>query len=157
MKLLTFNDANLEEHFAAHFGWRCRVPTFLLSLVMFLIWTTRLVSAQWRTDVPFLKFISGFLLVMAAFHLFNTVAIFRNPSLCCGEKRKATYVVFDAVACMFTVLVSLTLLSWILSTACCVSLLLSSNTCTTYAHVSSYHAAGLCQPFQRCSAGLLPC
>lgn len=101
---LTFRDKELELNFASHFGWQCRVPTFLLSLVLCLIWTTRLVSAQGKTDVPHIWFVLGVLLAMASMHLFNTIAIYKNPAVCCGEKRKAMVLILDAVCCMVMVM-----------------------------------------------------
>ena len=42
---------------------------------------------------------------MAILHFLNTVAIYRKPSVCCGEKRKAMIGVLDSLCCMVMVLV----------------------------------------------------
>ena len=105
MAFLTFEDQELEQGFASYFGWRCRRPTFLLSLVLTAIWTVRWIGAQAKTDIPFVKWVSYLFLAMAVMHSLNTIHIKRDPSVCRDEKRKATYLVLDAVACLFTILI----------------------------------------------------
>ena len=104
MYYLAFDRQDLELDFASHFGWRCRLPTFLLSFVLFLIWGTRLVSAQGRTDIPYLPAILSLFFILTTIHMVNTIAIYRNPAVCCGEKRKAFYLVMDGICCMVAVL-----------------------------------------------------
>ena len=105
MSILRFNDDNLECRFAAYFGWRCRHPTFLLSLIFTLIWAVRWLGAQWRTELPYMNWITGLFVAMAGLHLANTIHIYKDPSVCRGEKRKAQYLGIDALACMFTILI----------------------------------------------------
>lgn len=37
---------------------------------------------------------------MACVHAYNTVTIYRNPAVCCDERRKAAFGVLDSVCCM---------------------------------------------------------
>ncbi len=99
---LTFRSKELEAEFAAYFGFRCRVPSFLLSTFMALIWMTGLFSLQTRV-IPFRVGLSSIFAIMAAVHSFNAVTILRNAAVCCSEKTKAKMLVLDALACMFTV------------------------------------------------------
>ncbi len=99
---LTFGSTELEAEFAAYFGSRCRVPSFLLSTVMALIWMTRLSSLQTRL-VPFRAALSAIFAILAAVHSFNAFAILCNATVCCSESRKAKVLVMDALACMVTV------------------------------------------------------
>lgn len=101
---LRFADDSLESRFAAYFGWRCRRPTFLLSAVFTTIWIVRWVGAQWRTELPYMNSIAGLFIAMASLHLANTIHIYRHPSLCRDEIRKASFLGVDALACMVTVL-----------------------------------------------------
>ena len=39
-------------------------------------------------------------LAMACVHAYNTVTIYRNPAVCCDERRKAAFGVLDSVCCM---------------------------------------------------------
>ena len=100
---LTFRNKELEADFAAYFGYRCRLTTFLLSAVMTVVWTTRFSSIQSK-NMPFVSMLSAIHIFMAAVHAFSVVTILRNASVCCSETRKAKIWVLDAVACMFTVI-----------------------------------------------------
>ena len=100
---LTFRNKELEADFAAYFGFRCRVPSFLLSAVMTLVWTTSFSSLQ-NKDVPFVMVLSAIHMTMTLIHAFIAVTILRNASVCCSESRKAKIWVLDAIACMFTVI-----------------------------------------------------
>lgn len=104
MTTLNFKSRALEADFAGHFGYRCRVPSFLLSTVLGLIWLTRFLSVQVRL-VPYRHALSVLCVVMATVHSFNAVAILRFPAVCCVEARKIKLFVADALACMFTVVV----------------------------------------------------
>lgn len=101
--LFTFDTKEFEAEFAAHFGIRCSIPSFLLSTVMALIWTTRLISLQTRV-VSFNAPLSCTFAGMAALHSFNAVAILRNAAVCCSESRKAKLLLLDAMVCMITVI-----------------------------------------------------
>lgn len=100
---LTFADKDLEAEFAAHFGFRCRVPSFLLTTVMAVIWLTRLSSLHTRL-LPFKAVLSTVFAIMAVTHSFCALAILRNAAVCSSERRKAKILVVDALACMITVM-----------------------------------------------------
>ena len=100
---LTFRDKELEADFAAYFGFRCRLPTFLLSAVMTMVWTTRFASVQDK-NFPFVTMLSAIYMAMTVVHAFCAVSMLRDGSVCCSETRKAKLWVLDAVVCMFTVI-----------------------------------------------------
>lgn len=102
MAQLTFRNAELEADFASYFGFRCRVPSFLLAAVLTLIWATRLSSLH-DAAFPFRVILSVVFATMTMIHCFTAIAILRNASVCCSESRKAKLLVLNAMACMITV------------------------------------------------------
>lgn len=103
MPILDFDSPELESEFAAHLGYKYRFGTFGVSVVLCLMWITRFVNAQAETEIRYLWMMLGCFLVMASLHFFSTMAIFRNPLVCCGEKSKAMVGVLDSLCCMVMV------------------------------------------------------
>ena len=122
---LTFRDEELEADFAAYFGYRCRLSTFLLSAVMTVVWTTRLSSIQSKS-LPYASMLSAIYSSMTFVHAFSVVIILVKASVCCSETRKAKIWVLDAAACMFTVILFVEREDWTLDGAKPSLLLMSS-------------------------------